>query len=75
MRSGEGGALGVALLAGVGTGVFGSVEEACDAVIEITTKTATDPATADLYNKYYPVYGALYQHLKDDFDDIQQLIG
>ena len=75
INAGEGGALGVALLAGVGTGVFGSVEEACDAVIEMTTKTATDPATAGLYNKHYPVYRALYQHLKDDFDDIQQLIG
>ena len=31
----EGPALGVALLAGVGTGVYASVEEACRAVIQV----------------------------------------
>ncbi|NQT21129.1 MAG: xylulokinase, partial [Planctomycetes bacterium] len=75
VNAGEGGALGVALLAAVGTGTFNSVEEACDAVIEIADTTARNTATAEIYDKYYPLYGTLYQHLKDDFDAIQQLIG
>jgi len=75
INAGEGAALGVALLAGVGTGAFASVEQACDSVIEISGRTASNPDRAELYNKYYPLYGALYQHLKHDFDDIQQLIG
>jgi xylulokinase len=75
INASEGGALGVALLAAVGTGTFNSVEEACDAVIEITTKTARNATTAAVYDKYYPLYGTLYQHLKNDFDVIQQLIG
>ncbi|HUU69776.1 MAG TPA: FGGY-family carbohydrate kinase, partial [Planctomycetota bacterium] len=70
-----GGALGVALLAGVGTGAFKNVEQACDAVITIASRTKMDAATAATYQKCYPVYGALYQHLKKDFDDIQALVG
>jgi xylulokinase len=75
INASEGGALGVALLAAVGTGAFSSVEEACDAVIRVTSTSVTNPETAGLYEKYYPIYGALYQHLKSDFDDIQRLIG
>ncbi len=41
----EGPAYGVALLAGVGTGVWSSIEEACDATIEIVDRNAVDAAT------------------------------
>jgi len=70
----EGGALGVALLAAVGTGEYSSVEEACDAVISISDRTPARPDAVKLYQKYYPLYGELYRHLKDDFDKIQALI-
>ena len=59
----------------MGTGAFGSVEEACDSVIEVVGKESTNAETAKLYEKCYPLYGALYKHLKGDFDEIQQLIG
>ena len=69
-----GGALGVALLAGVGTGAFASVADACDSLIRVTSKTEMNPATASLYRRYYPIYGHLYEHLKDDFNAIQALL-
>jgi len=70
----EGGALGVALLAAVGTGEYSSIEEACDAVIKISDRTKAQPKAVELYKKHYPLYGELYRHLKDDFDKIQALI-
>ena len=69
-----GGALGVALLAGVGTKAFKNVEQACDAVIKVASRTTMNPQTAEVYRKYYPIYGTLYKHLKGDFDQIQALI-
>ncbi|HUS57474.1 MAG TPA: xylulokinase [Planctomycetota bacterium] len=73
-NSNAGGALGVALLAGVGTGAFKSVEQACDSVIRVVDRTKVNAKTAEIYRKYYPIYGVLYRHLKDDFDEIQKLI-
>lgn len=66
-------AYGVMLLAGVGTGVWKSVEEACGATIKVEKRIKKNPATAKKYAKYYPVYGRLYQHLKDDFKDIAKI--
>ena len=69
----EGPALGVALLAGVGTGVYPSVEKACRSVIKVATTTRTDPATKKTYDKYYPVYQSLYQSLKGDFARVSKI--
>ena len=74
INASEGPAYGVALLAGVGTGVWASVEEACEATIRVEEETTTDPERAALYNKYYPIYGQLYQRLKDEFDKITEIV-
>ena len=63
----EGGALGVALLAAVGTGLYSSVPEACDATIRVTETLKPDKATAAIYNKLYPTYRSLYQSLRGEF--------
>jgi len=70
----EGAAFGVALLAGVGTGVFATVEEACQATIQVTDTTQTISENADVYRRYYPLYQQLYQSLKGDFDSISQVV-
>jgi len=70
----EGPAFGAALLAGVGTGVFSSVEEACRATIRVTSRTEPTEANVNLYNRYYPQYRQLYQSLKEDFRKIHQLL-
>jgi xylulokinase len=71
----EGPALGVALLAGVGAGVYPSVEEACRQVIKV--EKTTDPCAVNhaAYNRLFAVYRNLYAHLKDDFAQVAQIVG
>lgn len=57
----EGPAYGAAILAGVGAGVWPSVQEACEKVIKI--KKRTNPKGAD-YSSSYARYQQLYRHLK-----------
>jgi xylulokinase len=62
----EGAAYGTALLAAVGAGFYDTVEEACQATIQITGRT--DPgAAAAAYADLYPLYRALYPALRDEF--------
>lgn len=63
----EGPAFGVALLAGVGTGVWGSVAEACRATIRVTDRCPPVPENAAIYARYYPIYRALYRCLAEQF--------
>ncbi len=69
----EGPALGVAILAGVGTSVYPSVEVACRQVIRISSQTTPDDQRHDAYNRYYPVYRSLYANLKIDFARVAQI--
>jgi xylulokinase len=61
----EGAAYGAALLAGVGAGVFRSVEDACDHTVGIGGRTAPDPARVHAYERTYRRYRALYPALRD----------
>ena len=63
----EGAALGVAILAAVGAGAYGSVPEACQAIIKVKEKSAPGPKAVALYEKQYPKYAALYPALKNSF--------
>lgn len=64
----EGPALGVALLAGVGTGFWPSVEAACDAVIRTVDVTEPDPSRARWYEDLYgDLYTTLYGLLQGQF--------
>lgn len=66
-NSTEGGAYGVALLAGVGAGVFPSVSAICAKAIKITKRYKPNPKLAAGYNKLHTVYRELYADLKDTF--------
>jgi xylulokinase len=68
----EGAAYGAALLAAVGTGSYTSVESACAQIINIVDRTQPSQ-TAAQYNEYYPIYQALYAHLKTDFAELSRL--
>jgi len=70
----EGPALGVALLAGVGTGAWSSVEEACDAAIRVVDTCEPVPDNVEVYAKYYTIYRALYASLEKQFDEIAELV-
>ncbi len=69
----EGPAYGVALLAGVGTGVWKSIQEACRACIKQTTKIMPNKKRAAIYDRHYTTYHKLYGDLKDRFSDIAAL--
>ena len=69
----EGPALGVAILAGVGCGIYESVERACDALI--SADKCSDPVAADVetYGKYHKLYKKLYLNLKDSYKELAAL--
>lgn len=69
----EGPALGVALLATVGAGIYSSVPEACKAVIK-TDKTQ-EPISENVpeYEKYYQLYREIYPALKASFKKLGTL--
>ena len=63
----EGPAYGAALLASVGTGMYGSVEEACDATIRVVDTCEPDAARAAAYDPWFAEYQAAYQALAPGF--------
>ena len=70
----EGPAYGVALLAGVGTGVWKSVEEACKSSIKQVEKVMPNKKSAAFYERHYAVYRKLYFDLKDRFGEMAALL-
>ncbi len=69
----EGPAFGAALLAGVGTGIYDSVADACDKTIKMKDKTSTDIKNHEEYEKYYNIYCQLYTDLKERFSMLGNL--
>ncbi|MBR6810066.1 MAG: xylulokinase, partial [Clostridia bacterium] len=69
---GEGPALGVALLAGVGAGIYSSVPEACDAAIQYGDKCAPDADAAE-YIKNYEFFRTIYPAMKDVYARLAHL--
>jgi xylulokinase len=66
LHSKEGAAFGAALLAATGTGVFGSVEEACSSTIMVKDHV-TPGSSSGIYDQIYREYRQLYPALKDTF--------
>ena len=69
----EGPAFGVALLAGVGTGVFNNVEEACSRTIKVKETIKPIKENVTIYERYYQIYRSLYPTLKDTYKHIAEL--
>ncbi len=72
-NSKEGAAYGVAILAGVGTGVWKSVAQACDAILSETEKRKPNKKSAAHYAKVYAEYAKLYPTLKETFPRLAKL--
>ncbi len=70
VKSKEGPALGAAILAGVGAGLYPSVQEACDAMIQ--TNEPQEPISENVprYDAFYQVYRSLYPALKENFKQL-----
>lgn len=69
----EGPALGAAILAGVGCGLYPCVEKACDALIGVESSTEPDKGNAEIYAEYHKLYRNLYQSLKMNFKELAKL--
>lgn len=72
-KSEEGPALGAAILAMVGAGIYSSVEEACEMIVK--DDKIQDPVSANSkeYEKYYKLYKKIYPSLKDNFAELARL--
>lgn len=69
----EGAAFGAAILAAVGTGAYGSVPDACDAMLRETGSTKPGEET-EKYDAYYSVFASLYPKIKDSFREVSGLV-
>jgi xylulokinase len=72
-RSKEGPALGVAILAMVGTGAYSSVPEACAALIGTDKTCMPDADAVPVYEAYYQLYREIYPQLKGQFAKLAAL--
>lgn len=69
----EGAAYGAALLAGVGAGVWTSVDAACATGIHVTGNTTPTEVAVHYYNDAYAQYRQLYPLLKPVFANLAKL--
>jgi xylulokinase len=70
LRAEEGAAYGAALLAGVAARFWNSVEEACDAVVQVQQRVKPEPAASSVLRKQYQHYRQLYPALKPLFQSM-----
>jgi xylulokinase len=71
-KSKEGPALGVAILAGVGAGLYPSVREACDSMIKIGGEQKPIKDNQPAYAKCYAQFKELYPDMKAAFKRLAQ---
>lgn len=73
LNVGEGPAFGAALLAGVGCGVFRSVQDAVNKTISEAEEVDPIRDNAAEYKKIYEIYKSLYNNLKGEFKKLSKL--
>jgi len=71
INTNQGGALGAAILAAVGDGAYGSVEEATQHIIKTVDAVEPDMEKHRHYQKKHAHFKALYGHLKQYFKEVQ----
>jgi xylulokinase len=67
LRAEEGAAFGAAILAGVGAGNWRSVDEACDAAVQVAKTVSPDKAASATMRRGYQVYRRIYPGLRSIF--------
>lgn len=73
IASDEGPALGAALIAGVGVGVYADFEQATAQAVRTTGAIEPDPANRKRYREYFEVYRSLYPALREAFGRLSHL--
>lgn len=69
----EGPALGVAILALVGAGVYGSVPEACEKIVKTDKIQEPIAENVEIYEKYFRLYDEVYPAVKAQFAKLAEL--
>ena len=69
----EGPALGAAILAGVGTGLYQDMQKACNMIINVNTLQHPIAENAATYNSYFALYKDVYQSIKKQFSILATL--
>jgi xylulokinase len=64
IKADEGAAFGAAILAGVGVGVWDTVDEACEKVIRVAERTEPNAAAVEALNRNYEAFKLLYPALR-----------
>ena len=73
VKADEGPAFGAAILAGVGAGIYDTVESACDSLVGKQLIQSPNTATKEQYSGYYKLYKKLYTDLLDSFRYLSSL--
>jgi xylulokinase len=66
---------GAAILAGVGTGCWASIEDATGTLVQISEETAPDPTLEAEYAGYYRLFDGLYPDLQEAYRRLAALGG
>ena len=73
IASEQGPALGVAILAGVGAGVYDTVAQGCAAAVRTGEESTPDSGRSAAYEPYYNLYRSLYPALREQFRTLASL--
>jgi xylulokinase len=71
----EGAALGAALLAGVGAGIWPDADTACAQTVSVKERVSPNPETAEIYQSLHYLYQNLYFALKPTFHTLANIQG
>ena len=70
----EGAAMGAAILAGVGTGVFGDFFETTERILPVAMRVDPDPKQHEQYNEIYSHFVRLYPALKGHYAEMGKVL-
>ena len=70
-----GAAFGDAMLAGIGLGIYTDIGESLGTMVKIRARYEPDPQNHRLYRELYRVFRSIYEHIKDDFDEMAGIDG
>lgn len=73
LKDNTGAALGAAILAGTGCGIFPDIREACDQFVKTEERIPFNEQEADIYEKYHRIYDDMYFSLKNSFKKLAEI--
>ncbi|MDR3242427.1 MAG: xylulokinase [Clostridiales Family XIII bacterium] len=73
VENSEGSALGAAILAGVGTGLYANLSSACENIIKVGDLRRPVAANTEAYEPYYRLYREIYPQLTRQFRKLAAL--